>query len=369
MSQDDPTHDARTAPDTGASPDPAHRHRPAPSRPGGACAPLALLLALLAILGAGYVIWQQRQWQPLHAQALRDTAKLQAKVHGMERQLTSIVGQGNVLWQRFNDAEEARRAWGEQLALRDQRMRDVAEALGKLSAKVFSGQEAMLLDETEFLLRMGVERYRLFHDAQGAAQAFALASQTLAGVNDSAFKSVQQTIDAERQALVKSQMIDSQHMLDDLALLRTELSGLPGKSWEPAAQAGEGVWARIKRALHAIIQIKPDDDEPLRVADARVARELIGLDLAQAQAAWLAGDNEAASAALKRAQAGIVAQFDTQSPAVQQAQRRIGGWLTRLKSAEPAQPGAALTELRHLRAAHALKPNADSGASASETPP
>ncbi|HEX8778697.1 MAG TPA: hypothetical protein VF738_11335, partial [Rhodanobacter sp.] len=72
MSQDDLTTDVRTTPGTGSPSDPARGSRPAPSaRPGGGAAALALLLALIAIIGVGYIAW--RQWQLLHinAQSLR----------------------------------------------------------------------------------------------------------------------------------------------------------------------------------------------------------------------------------------------------------------------------------------------------------
>jgi uroporphyrin-3 C-methyltransferase len=361
MSQDDLTTDVRTTPGMGTPPDPARTSRPAPpARPGGGAVALALLLALIAIIGVGYVAW--RQWQLLHinAQALRTTATLQERVNAMERQLSGTASQGNLLLQRLNDADQVNRSLREELLSQDQRVRDLEEAVGKLSEKTLSGQDAMRLDETESLLRMGAERYNLFHDAQGAAQAFALASQTLAGVNDTAFKGVQQNIDAEHEALVKNQAADPQHMLDSVAQLRNDLPELPLKPLdEPTVQENNSVWARIKRALYGVIQIKRDNGAPVDIADARMARELVALDLAQAQAALLAWDDEAGSAALKRADAGLAAQFDAQSPAVQQARQRIAALLAQLKPGTPVKLGAALSELRNLRAVHALKPTAN----------
>ena len=55
-----------------------------------------------------------------------------------------------------------------------ERTRQLEDAVAKLAEKSLSGHDAMLLDETESLLRMGAERYTLFHDAQGAAAAYAL---------------------------------------------------------------------------------------------------------------------------------------------------------------------------------------------------
>lgn len=361
MSQDDLTSDVRTTPGMGTPPDPARSSRPTPpARPAGGALALALLLALIAIIGVGYIAW--RQWQLLHvnAQALRTTATLAERVNTMERTLSTTSSQGNLLLQRLNDADQVNRSLREELLSQDQRMRDLEEAVGKLSEKTLSSQDAMRLDETESLLRMGAERYNLFHDTQGAAQAFALASQTLAGVNDSAFNGVRQGIDAEHEALVKSQSADPTQLVDGVMQLRNDLPNLPLKPLDqPIAQESTGVWARIRHALYGVIQIQRDNGAPLDIADARIARELVALDLAQAQAALLAWDNEGSTAALKRADAGLAAQFDTQSPAVQQARQHLIAWLTQLKPGAPVKLGAALGELRDLRAVHALKPTAD----------
>ncbi|GLQ91865.1 uroporphyrinogen-III C-methyltransferase [Dyella acidisoli] len=371
MSQDDLTPDVRTAPGMGTPSDSARSSRPTPpARPAGGALALALLLALIAIIGVGYVAW--RQWQLLHvnAQALRTTAALEERTNTLERTLSTTTSQGNLLLQRLNDADQVNRSLREELLSHDQRVRDLEEAVGKLSEKTLSGQDAMRLDETESLLRMGAERYALFHDAQGAAQAFALAGQTLAGVNDNAFKGVQQSIEAEHEALAKSQSADPTQLLDSVVQLRSDLSNLPLKSLdEPAAQESTSVWARIWRALKNVVQIRRDNGAPVDIADARIARELVALDFAQAQAGLLAWDADASAAALKRADAGLTAQFDTQSPAVQQAHQRIATLLTQLKPSAPVKLGAALSELRNLRAVHALKPNAESAAPSNGSKP
>ncbi|RDS80208.1 hypothetical protein DWU98_14970 [Dyella monticola] len=363
MSQDDLTPE-RMVPSMGM---PSNTDRPGrstpPTRPAGGALALALLLALIAIIGVGYVAW--RQWQLLHinAKALTTTATLEQRVNAMEHTLSGTTSQSSVLLQRLNDADEVNRSLREELLSQDQRVRDLEEAVGKLSEKTLSGQDAMRLDETEALLRMGAERYNLFHDAQGAAQAFALASQTLAGVTDDAFNGVRQSIDAEHEALVKSQTADPEQLLDSVMALRNDLPTWPLKPLdEPTTQASTSVWARFRRALYSVIQIHRDNGAPVDIADARIARELVALDLAQAQAGLLAWDNDASAAALKRADAGLDAQFDPQSPALQQAHQRIATLLTQLKPAIPVKLGAALGELRNLRAVHALKPSPDTAA-------
>ncbi|MBE1160295.1 uroporphyrinogen-III C-methyltransferase [Dyella acidiphila] len=360
MSQDDLTPERNTAP--AGVPATATRAARPPARSSGTLA-LALLLALIALVGTAYVAW--RQWQVLHldARTLRVTAGLEQRVNTLEHNLSGATGQNNLLSQRLNDADQVNRSLREELLSQDQRVRDLEEAVGRLSEKTLSGQDAMRLDETEALLRMGAERYTLFHDAQSAAQAFALAEQTLAGVNDNAFNGVRQSIDAEHEALLKSQPADRQQLLDNMAQLRNALPELALKPLDqPVTGNDSGVWARIRHALYSVVQIQRDNGAPIDIADARIAREMVALDLAQAQAALIAWDNAACSAALKRADAGLAAQFDLQSPPVQQAREQLATLGNQLKPAIPVTLGGALAELRNLRAVHALKPAAESTA-------
>ena len=360
MSQDDLTPE-RTAP-LGVPPDTARTsYRATAPRSGSSSLALALLLALLALVGVGYLGW--RTWKQTQESSVyqRATTSLQGRVETIDRTLTGVTGQDTLLMQRLNDADQVNRSLREELLAQDQRVRDLEGAVGRLSEKTLSGQDTMRLDETESLLRMAGERYTLFHDAQGAAQAYAMAEQSLAVVSDNAFNGIQQSLDAEREALLKSQPVNRQLTLDTLAQLRDQLPELPLKPLdEPVATQDNGVWARISRALHSVIQISRDNGAPIEVADARITRQLVALDLAQAQAALLASDDDACAEALKRADAGLATQFDPQSPAVQQARERIAALNGQLKPTIPVKLGGALSELRNLRAVHALKPSAPS---------
>ncbi|QAU24195.1 hypothetical protein EO087_09510 [Dyella sp. M7H15-1] len=369
MSQDELPPERNAAPTGVPSETPRTSQPPAPARSNGGALALSLLLALMAIVGVGYIAW--RQWQLTHigSAALRTTVSLQDRVTTLEHTLSGATGQNNQLMQRLNDVDQVNRSLREALLSQDQRVRDLEEAVGHLSEKTLSSQDAMRLDETEALLRMGAERNTLFHDTQGAAQAYALASQTLAAVSDSAFNDVRQSIDAEHEALVKSQSGDRQQMLDSVMQLRNDLPGLPLKPLDQPSSGNNGLWARIRHALSSVIQIQRDNGTPIDIGDARIAREMVALDLAQAQAALIAWDDDACASALKRADAGLAAQFDPSSPTVQQARDRIATLSGQLKPAMPMKLGAALSELRNLRAVHVLKPKTDTATPAAGTKP
>lgn len=329
--------------------------RAAKPAPRGGSVALALLLALLALLASGYVGW--RQWQQTQGQAAdaRALDGLQQRVSALETTLSSVSGGRASLAQRLDAADQLERGLQAAQQAQGDRLRLLEEAVGRLSETTLSSRDTALLDETESLLRMGKARYELFHDAKGAAAAYALASRTLASVTDGAFGALQQNVEVERHALLATEPEDQAEALARLTTLRGEVSTLPLRPLDATAGApASGAWSRITRALGGVISVQRDNGAPLAVADARFARELVALDLAQAQAALLAHDPATYAAALQRADAGLAEQFDGQSDAVRQARATIKQLIAAVPRNTPVQLGAALAELRNLRAVQAL---------------
>jgi uroporphyrin-III C-methyltransferase len=336
--------------------------RPAPRPRGGGSLVLAVLLALIAVGASGYIGWRQWQQEQGSAADNRSVASLQQRVATLETTLTTLGDQRSSLNQRLDDAAQVNRSLREELLGQAERTRHLEDAVAKLAEKTLSGRDGMLLDETESLLRMAGERYTLFHDAQGAAAAYALADQTLAAVNDGAFSGLRQSVNAEREALAKSQPASQAGALQQLVALRGGLADLPLKPLDSHAAEATDAWSRIRRALAGVVSVQRDNGAPLAVADARFARELAALDLAQAQAALLAYDSKGYAAALQRVDAALASQFDGSAPAVQQARETLKQLAGQLPANAPVQLGAALTELRNLRAVHALSPASASSA-------
>ncbi|MGN6228127.1 MAG: uroporphyrinogen-III C-methyltransferase [Dyella sp.] len=331
---------------------------PEPRSHGGALA-LAVLLSLIAAGGAGYVGWQQWQQTRANAAAGHTLDDLSARTATLESTLQSMDAERRTLRERLRDADDVNRGMREELLGQNERLRNLEDAVAKLSEKSLSGHDAMLLDETESLLRMGKERYELFHDADGAAKAYALADQALSSVDDGAFSGLRQSVAAEREALEQRASVHADAALQRLQQLRGALGDLPLKPLDaPAEASADGVWARIGHALASVVSIERDNGAPMAVADARLTRELVALDLAHAESALLAHDEAGYLGALQRAQAGLAAQFDGNSAAVKQAQDTLAELVKTAQPSKPVELGAALTELRNLRAVHALKPAA-----------
>jgi len=371
MTTETPTTDSAPAtPAPAAAPTPANPQRPPTTRPprghGGALA-IAILLSLAALGAAGYTgwtVWNMRQDLGA-ANGLRGQVDtLQATVNGMRDENANLR-------RRLGDADAVNRSVREEVLGVSERARNLEDAVANLSERSLTGHDAMLLDEAESLLRMGKERFALFNDASGALAAYELADKALAAVNDSAFAAVRQDVSAEREALAAVAPTARATDLTTLADLRAQIPGLPLKrddaTTEEAAQPG--FWQRAGAALGSIVRVSHDDGTPGGLADARIARELAALDVAQAEAAVLAYDDEARERALKRVDASLAARFDTSSSDVQAARSRIAALLaSRAKGAKPAL-GGALSELRNLRSVHALHSGTAAGTPASSASP
>ncbi len=356
MNNDDaPNETAKVAP---APARPAAPRAAEPKGSGGALA-TALLLALLAIAGVAYVGWQQWQQTRGDAAAAGTLTQLDTRVATLETSLKALDDDRRSLSARLRDADDVNRGLREEVLGQNERLRNLEDAVAKLSEKSLSSHDALLLDETESLLRMGKERYELFHDAAGAATAYGLADQALSGVDDSAFYDLRQSVAAEREALERAAANHDAAALAKLQQLRGEVGGLPLRPLDaPASSSSSGTWTRIGQALSSVVRIGRDNGAPMAVADARLSRELVALDLAQAEAALLAHDETVYRAALQRADTSLSGQFDTADAAVKRARDTLAALAKDAAPGTSVQLGEALTELRNLRAVHALKPSA-----------
>lgn len=330
---------------------------PAPRRARAGLAGLAIVFALAALILGGWAAWQVsrmlRTTDFINAHNMQLTARLDA----VQRNADNANAQQQALERRLTDVESDGRALRDNVQDLDQRVRNLETALANVSDQHLSGHDALLLDDTEFLLRAGQQRYVLFHDADGALRAYTLAAQALAQVTDPAFTPVRAGVANERAALVAATPPSRQQALAALNTLRTQLPALPMATPEVGAGSTSqtGAWSRLWRAFGGILRIERDQSTPLPAADARFARELAALDLAQAQAALLANDDDGYRAALQRVDATLGAHFDGHDAAVRSARANV----RELLAAHPAHPaptlGGALAQLRDLRATHALQ--------------
>lgn len=321
----------------------------APVRRRGMAAAAALLLSLLAlagVLGGGWMLWHLQRERASGSQAL---TAVKAHLADLDQRVSQLDDQRKALRQRLSDAEDVNRSLREQLLSLGQRTGNLEDAVANLSRRTLSGHDAALLDQVDMLLTLGRARFTLFGDAAGAAAAYAEADHALAAVDDPAFAGVRQTLEQERRALAALHPQQRQARLDALAAWRGKVATLPLKPLAaPPAAPAHGFWARLGRALSGLVRIHHDADAPLQVADGRLARQLLQLELAQAQAALLAGDDSGWQLALQRAAQALQHDFDGSAAAVTAMRDKLAVWQQQRVPPMP-QLGAALAELRNLR--------------------
>jgi uroporphyrin-3 C-methyltransferase len=333
----------------------------APPRTRAGPGPVAFI-ALIALVLAGYVAWRQYTQGDRDSSVKADAQRLGAQVEVLTHSLEQLRGNADTLRARMDDGAKVDKSEREELFGMSERVRLLEDAVANLADKRLSGHDALVLNETELLLSLGGERFTLFHDTAAAIAAYRLADTALSQVEDAAFSTVRQSISAEMEALNALQGSDPASESIKLAQLRAQVPLLPALTRMPApAPAVEE--SRVWRVLGAFVQVRHGEDAQasLSLRDAGMARELAILDLRDAQAALLARDDARYHAALASTRAQLLA-FDPSAAAVSAAQAELDA-LAKSVLAPPSPQilGAALKELRNLRATHALRAPASQG--------
>lgn len=310
---------------------------------------LALLLALLALAVVAYGGWQWWQGRQARQQADAAIVQLDKKVDGLQQSMADERHRHETEAQTQQALQAANQALQQQVAGLSGRVNSLEAAVAALARHNQHGREAMALDQAAMLLRMGQQRYELFHDAAGASKALTLADQTLAAIGDPALAGVRQTLDSERKALALMHPASRAADLSALAHLRAAIATLPLKPLDTNTKpAGPGFWQRVWHALSTAVVIRHVDGSVPSLADARMARQLAALDVAQAQAARLAWDAKASHTALERVAKTLDTVFDPHDAGVRKARAEVARLLAE-KPASPPHLGKALQELQDLR--------------------
>jgi uroporphyrin-3 C-methyltransferase len=343
-----------TTPETSAAVAPsAAPTAPPPLRSGNGP---VLLVALIALVLAGYVAWRQYAQSGHDNAAGADAQHLDTQVESLAHAVEQMHGSTDTLRARLDDGAKVDKSMREELFSLSERARRLEDAVANLADKRLSGHDALVLNETELLLSLGGERYTLFHDTAAAIAAYRLADTALSLVEDAAFSTVRQSVDAEIVELHSLQAADPAPLAIKLAQLRAQVPLLPAVARMPApAPAPEE--SRLWRLLGAFVQVHHGEDvqTSLGLRDAGLARELAILDLRDAEAALLARDDARYQAALTSARAQLLA-FDASAVPVGAAQKELDALAKPVLAPPPPQIlGTALKELRNLRATHALR--------------
>lgn len=321
-------------------------------------APLAILVAIIALAVAAWSSWHLRRFAQAEQVARKQDAAtitaLQSQLAAGSEQAQSGERQMGKLASGLDDL----RATTQGL---DRRIANLETAYATLSGQQQSAHDTVLLNDAEMLLRTGAQRYELFHDTTGALKAYSQAIEVLAQVQNPAFAPIRASATTERDALASAAPPSRQSALDTLSTLRSKAAALPLASAAAPASAASapqkpGFWSRVGHAFSGIVQVSRDNSSGTTLVDASFARQSLALDLAQAQEALLAFDSATYRSALQRADATLSAQFETSDAGVQEARAQITSLLTQHASGSAPKLGGALAQLQSLRASQPAAP-------------
>ena len=286
---------------------------------------LAVLLALTALAGAGYLYYRLLYLNPTAEMAAQvastgaDVALLESRVRRLADEQSSALEQ-----QRGEVQEQA-----EQLAATEESLR---ARLNEISRQGPPDPREWRLAEAQYLLRIANHRLLMERDVAGALRLLRAADRILVEMDDFALHPVRAVLADEILALERVEGVDVQGIFLRLEALKGALGELPlrlpaylASSDEPK-QTGKGFWETLKAQLQSYLQVRRFDGsvKPLLAPEEAVYLELnLRLMLERAQLAALRRDQLIYAQSLATAQQWIEDYLDPESGVVERVQEEL----------------------------------------------
>jgi uroporphyrin-3 C-methyltransferase len=225
-----------------------------------------LLLALLALLGSGWVGYQQ--WRDARQSALpvaqADLASLES-LRDLERRLNQAQQRLVAIDARQQDEQSVNAVLREQLLELSQRLSLSEQALVDVARQSQPQGTRMELAEAEYLLLAAEHRLLLFSDLEGARTALRLADRALASSGDPLAGAVRGLVAAEQDALAALPRVDGAAVQARLGALFANLEQWPLRNGDSATTTPADTepapwyraWLRLDNYL-SIRRVAPD---------------------------------------------------------------------------------------------------------------
>ncbi len=290
----------------------------------------AVLLALLALIVAGWVGWQQMLLQTLPAQVSGEASQLRE----LTRRVDTLAE--DTLEQRVAALNIRSSLEAELSALKELPVR-VGQLEGQVAAIPGINQQSRndwLKTEALYYMRIANAQALLAGDGEVAASALRLADDKLRQTGDPAMTAVRAKLADEIAALEAMPVVDRAGISFRLQSIINLSNSWPLKAaaperFEPAAaevNAELGPWERfvatIKRVFLSIVSVKQTDVTPiaqLGAAEQGLVVESIKAELQVARLAFATGNTELFESTLTRAADQIALYFDAEANSVQSA--------------------------------------------------
>jgi uroporphyrin-3 C-methyltransferase len=297
------------------------------SRGGAALATFALLLALVALAGVGYLYWQ------LNLAPQPDDPRLAV----LETRVADLEGGEGA----GGDVAAAVRQEGERIAAELR-----AELEARAGAPATGGAAAAPRDwqlaEARFLLRMANHRLLLERDPRGAVELLRAADAVLVATEDFALHDVRARIAEEVLALESVPAADAEGLFLQIEAIKRDLDKLPLRVPELKPAPPEQVppasfLAAVRDELERLVRFREFEGgaRPLLAPEEAVYLELnLRLMLERAQLAALRGEQTIYTQSVGTAAGWVDSYLDVTSPDV----RRVLDGLQTLENVDVASP-------------------------------
>ena len=260
------------------------------------------------------------------------------------------------------DARAARQAGESARDVLETRLAAAESALAVLGGVPGGQQSRWKLDAAESLLSLAHRQSRFAKDYAGAALALREALELLAQIGDPRYAGLRADLQEQARTLERIPPRDVQAVVVRLGALLSRIEGLQPaarpQSSAPASgeQLPSGGWQRavasVGRALRSLITVRRAEDGAeafLTQNDAQALGRLLAAELNMARLAYIRGDAEAYSAALRAARERMARLYSPANPDVADTLADIDELLKRDGAPETPDLAASLARLRAIR--------------------
>jgi len=320
------TRESQDAAEPTATPEP--EAVPATSRSGGrGVAIFALLVALVASVGAGYAVWQQRMTL-VGADSAR--ADLAGEISGIRNSSATLREDVRSLARDVEQIRERGSSLDTGLSQIDRRLMATESAMVRIETRgQATADQQWQKKEIEHLLRIANHQLSLAHDVDTALAALLAADEVTAAAGDPALLPVRRQLADDIVALRAVEQPDTEGLALRLASLARRVSDLslsgqprPLDDSAPAPVADSG-FARLRRKVAEFVagifkvRSSSGDAGPLLSPEQSFfLRRHLELELQSARAALLSGNAPVYRASIGAARRWTEEYFDIDDPSV-----------------------------------------------------
>jgi uroporphyrin-3 C-methyltransferase len=291
----------------------------------------ALLFAFVAIMVAGMLWWQYRQFYVSLDETDAAAADALARVRAEQRALRDGLDDADADIATLRESNASLR---ERLEAMPGRFAALEERLDAVQGGSFDARAELLRSEAEYYLTVANTLLTLTRDFTGAATALELADGRLAELGNPQLAPVREAIAGELLALRSMRLPDIEGIVFGLGRLASRADELPLRADLPAAlgiesdaaldaEPGLGrLWLAVKRTLLDLVRIERRDDlvpQALSAAERALARRQLQIELELARVAALRADAQAFMSGLESATALLKRDFDASAAEVEGA--------------------------------------------------